>query len=80
MPQVVVPHLFDQIYWGERIRALGLGPRPIRRTRLSAEKLEAALREALENEVIQERARELAGRLEAWRAQAGDPARHFELA
>ncbi len=80
VPQIVVPHLFDQIYWGERIRALGLGPAPIRRTRLSAGKLEAALREALENEVIQERARELAGRLEAWRAQAGDPARHFELA
>jgi UDP:flavonoid glycosyltransferase YjiC (YdhE family) len=80
VPQVVVPHLFDQIYWGERIRALGLGPPPIRRTRLSAERLAAALRETLENEVIQERARELAGRLEAWRAQAGDPARHFELA
>jgi UDP:flavonoid glycosyltransferase YjiC (YdhE family) len=78
VPQIVVPHLFDQIYWGERVRALGLGPPPIRRSRLSAEKLAAALREALENEVIQERAREMAGRLRAWRAQAGDPARHFE--
>jgi vancomycin aglycone glucosyltransferase len=78
VPQIVVPHLFDQIYWGERIRALGLGPPPIRRTRLSADQLAGALREALDNEVIQERAREMARRLARWRAQAGDPARHFE--
>jgi UDP:flavonoid glycosyltransferase YjiC (YdhE family) len=80
VPQVVVPHIFDQIYWGERVAALGAGPPPIPRSRLTAERLAAALREALENEVIQERARELAGRLEAWRAQAADPARHFERA
>ena len=78
VPQIVVPHLFDQIYWGERVSALGLGPPQIRRTRLSAEGLAAALREVLENEVIQERAQTLAGRLAAWRAQAGDPARHFD--
>ncbi len=79
VPQIVVPHLFDQIYWGERVSALGLGPPAIRRTRLNAEGLATALREVLENEVIQERAQTLAGRLAAWRAQAGDPARHFEL-
>jgi UDP:flavonoid glycosyltransferase YjiC (YdhE family) len=78
VPQVVVPHIFDQIYWGERVAALGAGPPPIPRSQLTAERLAAALREALENEVIQERAREMAGRLRAWRAQAGDPARHFE--
>ena len=79
VPQIVVPHIFDQIYWGQRVATLGLGPPPIPRTRLSAETLAAALREALENEVIQERARALAGRLEAWRAQAADPLQHLEL-
>ena len=79
VPQIVVPHLFDQIYWGERVSALGLGPPQIRRTRLSAERLAAALREVLENEVIQERAQALAGRLEAWRTQAADPTQHFDL-
>jgi UDP:flavonoid glycosyltransferase YjiC (YdhE family) len=78
VPQIVVPHIFDQIYWGERVAALGAGPPPIPRTQLNAERLAAALREALENEVIQERARELAGRLEARRAEAADPARYFE--
>jgi UDP:flavonoid glycosyltransferase YjiC (YdhE family) len=75
---VVVPHILDQFYWGERVAALGAGPPPIPRSQLTAERLAAALREALENEVIQERARELAGRLESWRAQSPDPARHFE--
>jgi UDP:flavonoid glycosyltransferase YjiC (YdhE family) len=28
-PQLVVPHLLDQFYWAERVRALGLGPPPI---------------------------------------------------
>jgi len=79
VPQIVVPHLFDQIYWGERVAILGLGPPPIRRTRLSAECLAVALREALENEVIQERARELGVRLRDQLARDGDPARHFEI-
>jgi UDP:flavonoid glycosyltransferase YjiC (YdhE family) len=79
VPQIVVPHLFDQIYWGERVAALGLGPPPIRRTRLSEERLAAALREALENEVIQERARELGVRLRDRLARDGDPAQHFEI-
>jgi vancomycin aglycone glucosyltransferase len=79
VPQVVVPHIFDQIYWAERVAALGTGPPPIPRMQLTAERLAAALREALENEVIQERARELGGRLRDWLAREGDPARHFEL-
>ena len=28
-PQLVVPHLLDQFYWAERVRALGLGPPPV---------------------------------------------------
>jgi UDP:flavonoid glycosyltransferase YjiC (YdhE family) len=28
-PQLVVPHLLDQFYWAERVRALGLGPPPM---------------------------------------------------
>lgn len=57
-PQVVVPHLLDQFYWGRRIHALGLGPAPIRRPRLTARRLAAALREALD-ETVRRRAQEL---------------------
>jgi UDP:flavonoid glycosyltransferase YjiC (YdhE family) len=28
-PQLVVPHLLDQFYWAERVRALDLGPPPV---------------------------------------------------
>jgi vancomycin aglycone glucosyltransferase len=79
VPQIVVSHIFDQVYWGERVAALGAGPPQIPRMQLTAERLAAALREVLENEVIQERARELGGRLRAWLARDGDPARHFEI-
>jgi UDP:flavonoid glycosyltransferase YjiC (YdhE family) len=79
VPQIVVPHLFDQIYWGERVCTLGLGPPPIPRARLDEERLAAALREALENEVIQERARELGARLRDHLARGEDPALHFDL-
>jgi sterol 3beta-glucosyltransferase len=78
VPQVVVPHIFDQIYWGERVRALGLGPPAIPRTRLSVERLAGALREMLENELIQERARELDARLRDHLVRREDPAIFFE--
>jgi UDP:flavonoid glycosyltransferase YjiC (YdhE family) len=79
-PQIVVPHLFDQMYWGERVTALGLGPPQIRRPELTAERLALALREVLENEVILERTQGLARRLADWHAQAPDPALQFERA
>jgi UDP:flavonoid glycosyltransferase YjiC (YdhE family) len=44
VPQVVVPHLLDQYYWGERIRRTGLGPSPVWRSRLTAARLEKAIR------------------------------------
>lgn len=43
VPQVIVPHLLDQFFWGERIRVLGLGPAPIPRPRLGARRLARAL-------------------------------------
>jgi len=78
VPQIVVPHLFDQLYWGARVTALGLGPPQIRRPRLDAQTLALALREVLDNELIQERTREFAARLAAWRERAPDPASWFE--
>jgi len=56
IPQLVVPHLLDQFYWGEGVHRRGLGPAPVSRTRLTAERLAAGLRELLENEWLGERA------------------------
>lgn len=43
IPQVVVPHLLDQYYWGRQVRRLGIGPRPLDRNRLRTEGLARAL-------------------------------------
>jgi UDP:flavonoid glycosyltransferase YjiC (YdhE family) len=44
VPQIIVPHILDQYYWGERVYRCGLGPRPIRRYRLTAERLANAIK------------------------------------
>jgi vancomycin aglycone glucosyltransferase len=63
VPQIIIPHLMDQYYWADRIRALGLGPPAVTRAKLTGDVLAPLLREATENEVIAERARELGKRL-----------------
>lgn len=42
-PNIVVPHAADQPFWGNRVAALGAGPRPIPVKALTAENLTAAL-------------------------------------
>jgi UDP:flavonoid glycosyltransferase YjiC (YdhE family) len=49
-PQLVVPHIADQFFWGQRVRELGVGPAYIPRPRLTVEKLAAALDELLHND------------------------------
>ncbi|MEW5851067.1 MAG: glycosyltransferase [Myxococcota bacterium] len=63
VPQVVVPHIADQFYFGHRVRTLGVGATPIPRTRLTAPRLAAAIQQCVSDETMRARARELAGRL-----------------
>jgi len=51
VPQIVVPHMADQPFWGGRVAALGVGPKPIPRPRLSPQRLAAAIREAASPEM-----------------------------
>jgi sterol 3beta-glucosyltransferase len=46
IPNIVVPFLGDQPFWGERVNAIGAGPRPILVNDLSIEKLSQAIVEA----------------------------------
>lgn len=62
VPQVVVPHLGDQFFHGRRVRDLGVGPDSIPRGRLTAQRLAAAINEAL-NPLTRTRAQALAGAL-----------------
>lgn len=61
--QVVVPFITDQPSWGYRVRRLGVGPPPVPRRKLTAERLAAALLRALDDEGMAARAKELAERI-----------------
>lgn len=56
IPNIVVPFLGDQLFWGERVYAIGAGPKPILVNSLSVEKLERAIVET-GSESVRERAR-----------------------
>jgi sterol 3beta-glucosyltransferase len=59
IPALVIPHLADQFYWGQRVYELGVGPQPIRRTRLEVEGLTVALNELVGNETLRSTASRL---------------------
>jgi UDP:flavonoid glycosyltransferase YjiC (YdhE family) len=71
VPQVVVPHVLDQFYWAARVRALGIGAVAGRRRGLAPAALAEAIRAVVDNELVEERARELGARLRAERAAPG---------
>jgi sterol 3beta-glucosyltransferase len=61
IPNIVLPHAADQMFWGKRVAAIGAGPAPIALKKLSVEKLVAAFTQA-DGVALQARARET-GRL-----------------
>ncbi len=62
-PTLVVPFGGDQPFWASRVRALGIGPRPVPRDRLTAERLARALEELTQTARYRVAARELGERL-----------------
>ena len=65
VPSIVVPHFADQPYWGERVQKLGVGPAPIARWRLTAGSLAKAIRRAVEDTGMRERAAKLGAAIRA---------------
>jgi UDP:flavonoid glycosyltransferase YjiC (YdhE family) len=59
LPTVVVPHLADQTFWGKRVAALGAGPAPIPREKLTAARLASAIRTATTDTQMKQRAADL---------------------
>jgi sterol 3beta-glucosyltransferase len=64
-PTVVCPFFGDQAYWGERVTALGAGPRPLPIRRLTVDGLAAAIRQAVGDPLLRRRAAELGHRISA---------------
>lgn len=65
VPTIIVPHLGDQAFWGQRVYALGVGPRPIPRNKLTSRALAAAIVTASTDQNMKRRARELGKKIGA---------------
>lgn len=64
VPQIVVPHIADQFYWGAGLWGRGVSSRPIPRSRLTAASLGEAIRFVFDRPEIAARARQLAARIQ----------------
>jgi UDP:flavonoid glycosyltransferase YjiC (YdhE family) len=58
VPQIIVPHILDQYFWGHQIYRAKLGPRPIWRSELTSKKLATAILECLSNEDLWQKVRD----------------------
>jgi UDP:flavonoid glycosyltransferase YjiC (YdhE family) len=65
VPTVVTPFFADQPFWGQRVLALGVGPKPIPRRQLTAVRLAEAIRQAVTDAAMQARAAALGERIRA---------------
>ena len=65
VPSVLVPFFGDQPYWGRRVHALGVGPRPIQRRGLTVPSLVEAISSAVDDETIRHNASVLGERIRA---------------
>jgi sterol 3beta-glucosyltransferase len=65
VPSVVVPFFGDQPYWGQRVVDLGVGPAPIPRKKLTAERLVQAIQTAVTDQTMRQRAAELGAKIRA---------------
>lgn len=55
VPSIIVPFMGDQPFWGERVRALGVGTAPIPRKQLTADKLAQAIAAAVSDREMRQR-------------------------
>jgi vancomycin aglycone glucosyltransferase len=65
VPQILVPHVLDQFYFARRVLDLGIGPPALGRRRLAVPMLVDTIRATLDNELLAERAADLAQELRA---------------
>lgn len=79
IPSIVVPFTMDQPFWGARVAALGVGPRPIPRPKLTRRALADALRSAVADDAMAAKARSLGERIRAEDGVANAVARFGEL-
>ncbi|MBL8130346.1 MAG: glycosyltransferase family 1 protein [Anaerolineae bacterium] len=65
LPSIVIPFMADQPFWGRRVAAMGVGPVPIPRKRLTAENLARAITQAVTDQPMRRRAADLGEKIRA---------------
>lgn len=65
VPSILTPVAADQPSWARLVHALGVGPAPLPFPTLTAERLAAAIREAVANPVMRQRAADLGRQIQA---------------
>jgi len=65
VPSIVIPFFADQPYWGQRVADLGVGPAPIPRQKLTAERLAQAIQIAVTDKTMRQRATDLGSKIQA---------------
>ncbi|NDJ79081.1 MAG: glycosyltransferase family 1 protein [Chloroflexi bacterium] len=65
IPALVIPHIGDQFIWGRRIHALGVGPAPIPRAKLTPHNLTAVLQDVVTNDALRVAAAQLGAQVRA---------------
>lgn len=63
IPSIVVPFFGDQPFWGYQVKALGVGPAPIPRAKLSTERLAQAIHQAVHDQPLRQRAADLGAKI-----------------
>jgi sterol 3beta-glucosyltransferase len=64
-PTVICPFIADQPFWGRIVHELGVGPQPIPQKQLTAERLAAAIDQAVHDTGMRQRAADLGERIRA---------------
>ena len=64
VPSIVIPFFGDQPFWGQRIAALGVGPAPIPRRKLTVERLAQAIQKALTDQTMRQCAADLGSKIQ----------------
>jgi UDP:flavonoid glycosyltransferase YjiC (YdhE family) len=65
VPSIVIPFFGDQPFWGARVRALGAGPAPIPRKKLTVERLAEAIEQAVSDQGMRAKAAAIGAKIRA---------------
>jgi sterol 3beta-glucosyltransferase len=63
IPSIIIPFFGDQPFWGRCVVDLGVGPTPIPRKQLTAERLAQAITQAVSNTSMRQRASDLGAKI-----------------